>query len=221
MLVYSNHLKFLKNYISLCLPKFILSVEYSYNQLFITVSPYHIREVLLFLRDNSNCLFKTMVDIVGIDYLGRKNRFEVVYCLLSYKYNSRVYIKCSVDEASVVPSSTSLFGNANWFEREVWDMYGVLFSYHSDLRRILTDYGFKGHPLRKDFSLSGYVEVVFDNITRQVQYRPSKLSQEFRSYSYKLPWGHSLTELDSTRVLLFNSYRFVLHNSLSKYCVIK
>lgn len=187
MLHYTNYLKFLKSYLLLSVPGFINKIVMEKNQLFIYSSPIFLRELLLFLRDNSNCLFKVLIDIVGIDFIERENRFEICYTLLSIHYNCRIIIKINVDEIISVPSITCLYQNANWFEREVWDMFGILFRYHPDLRRILTDYGFKGYPLRKDFPLSGYVEVIYDSITEQVTYKPVKLIQEFRILNYKTP----------------------------------
>lgn len=214
MLRYSNYLKYLKNYLLLVLPKFINKISIDKNQLFIYTSPHYIRELCLFLRDNTNCLFKVLVDIIGVDYLGRTKRFEVCYTLLSLTFNSRVIIKVNVDELNHVPSITCLFRNANWFEREVWDLYGIMFIYHPDLRRILTDYGFKGFPLRKDFPLSGYSEMVYDVVTEHVQYKPIKLIQEFRAFNYKTPWGYKLSDnLVSVNKVKYNTYRIILDKS--------
>jgi NADH/F420H2 dehydrogenase subunit C len=148
----------------------------------------HLSEVLSFLRDHSQARFRLMVDIAGVDYPERSQRFEVVYILLSVKYNARIRVKVSVDEYTPVPSVTSIYRAAGWFEREVWDMFGVYFSGHSDLRRILTDYGFEGHPLRKDFPLTGYTEVRYDDSEKRVVSEPVEVSQEFRAFQYSSPW---------------------------------
>jgi NADH-quinone oxidoreductase subunit C len=145
-------------------------------------------ELLKFLRDDSKCQFKQLVEIAGVDYPERVERFEVVYLLLSLRHNSRVRVKLATDDATPVPSLTALFSSAGWFEREVWDMYGVLFAAHPDLRRILTDYGFDGHPQRRDFPLTGYVELRYDVEQKRVVYEPVKLNQAYRSFDYLSPW---------------------------------
>ena len=144
--------------------------------------------LLTFLRDDPSCLFKILVDVAGVDYPERTPRFEVVYQLLSLKHNTRVRVKLATDAQTPVPSATPVFSSANWFEREVWDMYGVLFADHPDLRRILTDYGFDGHPQRKDFPLTGYVEMRYDVEQKRVVYEPVKLNQAYRSFDYLSPW---------------------------------
>jgi NADH/F420H2 dehydrogenase subunit C len=148
----------------------------------------HLCEVLSFLRDHSQARFRSMVDICGVDYPEREKRFEVVYLLLSTKYNARIRVKVCVDEYTPVPSVTSIYRAAGWFEREVWDMYGVYFEGHPDLRRILTDYGFEGHPLRKDFPLTGYTEVRYDDSEKRVVSEAVEVSQEFRAFQYSSPW---------------------------------
>ena len=145
-------------------------------------------KVVTFLRDDTGCLFKQLVDVCGVDWPGRELRFDVVYHLLSMKHNQRVRVKVAADEETLVPSVTGVFSSAGWFEREVWDMYGVMFSGHPDLRRILTDYGFEGHPLRKDFPLTGYVEMRYDDESKRVVYEPVKLTQDFRSFDFLSPW---------------------------------
>ncbi len=144
--------------------------------------------VIKFLRNDANCLFQMLIDICGVDYPEREKRFEIVYNLLSLKQNLRLRIKVSTDENTPVPSVSSVYPTASWFERECWDMYGVFFGDHPDLRRILTDYGFEGHPLRKDFPLTGYVEVRYDDEQHRVVYEPVKLTQEFRSFDFLSPW---------------------------------
>ncbi len=145
-------------------------------------------DVLAFLRDDANCHFKCLVDLCGVDYPERPERFEVVYNLLSHRHNLRIRVKTSTDEDMPVPSVSGLFSSAAWFEREAWDLYGIFFSDHPDLRRLLTDYGFEGYPMRKDFPLTGYVEVRYDDEQKRVVYEPVSLTQEFRSFDYLSPW---------------------------------
>jgi len=142
----------------------------------------------LFLRDHINAQCKQLMDITAVDYPTRELRFEVVYNFLSIQYNSRVRVKACVDEITSIQSVTQLFSSASWWEREVWDMFGIFFSDHPDLRRILTDYGFQGHPLRKDFPLSGYVEVRYDDSEKRVITEPIELTQEFRLFDFSSPW---------------------------------
>ena len=144
--------------------------------------------VLTFLRDDPTCQFNQLIDICGVDHPERAERFEVVYHLLSMNKNTRIRIKVAAGDDTPVPSVTSLYPCADWLEREVWDMYGVYFSGHPDLRRILTDYGFDGHPLRKDFPLTGYVEMRYDEDQKRVIYEPVKLAQDFRSFDFLSPW---------------------------------
>jgi NADH-quinone oxidoreductase subunit C len=145
-------------------------------------------EVVRFLRDDPSCRFLCFIDICGVDYPSREKRFDVVYHLLSPYQNLRIRIKVQTDEDTPVPSVIDVFPAANWFEREAFDLYGILFSDHPDLRRILTDYGFAGHPLRKDFPLTGHVEVRYDDEKKKVVYEPVKLVQEFRNFDYLSPW---------------------------------
>lgn len=147
-----------------------------------------IEKVLVFLRDDPKCQFKLLMDISGVDYPEREERFEVVYHLLSLKHNRRAIVKVTTDERAPVPSVESVFASANWYEREVWDLYGVYFDNHPDMRRILTDYGFDGHPLRKDFPLTGFVEVRYDPEQQRVVYEPVRLTQDFRSFDFSSPW---------------------------------
>lgn len=158
------------------------------GELTVVVARDQIVRVLTELRDDSDCLFEVLIDICGVDYPERENRFDVVYHLLSPRKNQRIRVKCETDEEKPVPSVVAVFPAANWFEREAYDMYGILFSGHPDLRRILTDYGFQGYPLRKDFPLTGYVEVRYDDAHKRVVYEPVKLTQEFRSFDFMSPW---------------------------------
>ena len=158
------------------------------GELTLVVAPERIVQVLTILRDDTQCQFEQLIDICGVDYPERAKRFDVVYHLLSPRRNQRMRVKCEADAETAVPSVIELFPAANWYEREAYDMYGVLFSGHPDLRRILTDYGFQGHPLRKDFPLTGYVEVRYDDDQKRVVYEPVKLTQEFRSFDFESPW---------------------------------
>nr|WP_310649485.1 NADH-quinone oxidoreductase subunit C [Candidatus Liberibacter sp.] len=145
--------------------------------------------LLSFLRDDPNCHFVNIIDLCGVDFLGRTKRFDVVYHLLSPKHNFRVRVRLPVAEGDSVPSAVEVYPGANWFEREVWDMYGIHFEGHPDLRRILTDYSFEGHPLRKDFPVTGFVEVRYDSESRKVVYEPVELMQEYRNFDFISPWG--------------------------------
>ncbi len=166
----------------------IAETEIRHGELMLRVRRDSISRILSFLCNDANCLFQVLVDICGVDYPDRDERFEIVYNLLSLKHNVRVRVKVTTDESIPVPSVSQIFPAAGWFERECWDMYGVFFSEHPDLRRLLTDYGFDGHPLRKDFPLTGYVEVRYDDEQRRVVYEPVKLVQEFRSFDFLSPW---------------------------------
>jgi NADH-quinone oxidoreductase subunit C len=158
------------------------------GELWMVVKAEALISLLTFLRDDQNCQFKQLVDICGVDYPKREERFEVVYNLLSLKHNQRIRVKISASEEKPVTSAYEVFSSAIWFEREIFDLYGVYFSSHPDLRRILTDYGFEGYPLRKDFPLTGYVEVRYDTVERRVVYEPVKLTQEFRTFDFTSPW---------------------------------
>ena len=161
---------------------------FSFGELTIHAEATEINTVLTFLREDPECRFVSFIDICGADYPARKKRFDVVYHLLSPYKNHRIRVKIQADEDTQVPSAIPVFPAANWYERETFDLYGVLFSNHPDLRRILTDYGFSGHPLRKDFPLTGHVEVRYDDEAKRVVYEPVKLVQEFRSFDYLSPW---------------------------------
>ncbi|MFI4983597.1 MAG: NADH-quinone oxidoreductase subunit C [Rickettsiales bacterium] len=158
------------------------------GELVVIIDKQNIIATLKFLRDDKECKFLQLVSISGVDYPSKAARFEVVYNLLSHEFNNRLMIKCAVAEADLVPSVTALYAAANWYEREAYDLYGIMFDQHPDLRRILTDYGFEGHPLRKDFPLTGYLEVRYDMEQKKVVYEPVKLSQEFRNFDFASPW---------------------------------
>ena len=175
-------------YLSGQLGQDVVDCEIVRGELMIVVKRDAVPRALKFLRNDANCQFEVLVDICGVDYPEREARFDVVYNLLSLKRNLRLRMKVRVDENVSVPSASGVYPSAGWFERECWDMYGVFFSDHPDLRRMLTDYGFDGHPLRKDFPLTGYVEVRYDDEQRRVVYEPVKLVQEFRSFDFLSPW---------------------------------
>jgi NADH-quinone oxidoreductase subunit C len=158
------------------------------GELTLRVQTSAIARVLSYLRDDPNCQFKLLLDLCGVDYPEREERFEVVYHLLSPRHNQRVRVKVSTDEITPVPSVTGVFSSAMWYEREAWDMYGIYFSDHPDLRRLLTDYGFEGHPLRKDFPQTGYVEVRYDDEQKRVVYEPVRLREDWRSFDFLSPW---------------------------------
>jgi NADH-quinone oxidoreductase subunit C len=152
-------------------------------------------KLLRFLRDDQQCNFETLIDICGVDYPERSDRFEVVYHLLSMRMNHRIRVRIRTDEETPVPSLTALWPAANWFEREAFDMYGIQFADHPDLRRILTDYGFEGYPLRKDFPLTGHYEVRYDDLEKRVIYEPVQLTQEYRNFDFLSPWEGMTSEI--------------------------
>jgi NADH-quinone oxidoreductase subunit C len=166
----------------------INSVDIAYGELTLNARRAEILTVLTFLRDDPICKFTQLIDIAGVDYPTRARRFDVVYHMLSMAQNTRIRIKITTDEETPVLSSAAVFPNADWYEREAFDMYGIAFENHPDLRRILTDYGFEGYPLRKDFPLSGFVEVRYDEGRKAVVYEPVNLPQEYRSFDFMNPW---------------------------------
>jgi NADH-quinone oxidoreductase subunit C len=175
-------------YVATMLPGAVASHEIAFQELTLRASAERILDVLTFLRDDPRCLFTTLVDICGVDHPERPQRFDLVYHLLSMRLNHRIRVKLATDERTPVASCTALFPAANWFEREAFDMFGILFSGHPDLRRLLTDYGFQGYPLRKEFPMTGYVEVRYDPEQGRVVYEPVKLNQAFRSFDFLSPW---------------------------------
>ena len=166
----------------------VLSWEVAQGELNVDVALANITGLVEFLKSDPTCRFSTLVDITGVDYPGRAKRFEVVYHLLSMYQNHRIRLRVAVREKDMVPSLCAVHPSANWFEREVFDMFGILFSGHPDLRRILTDYGFRGYPLRKDFPTTGYTEVRYDEVEKRVVYEPVKLVQEYRQFDFMSPW---------------------------------
>ena len=181
-------LKDLGEVIATSLPNEVTATGLVNGELSVNVRSDTIVKVMTFLRDDVNCQFKVLLDVCGVDYPDREERFDVVYNLLSMTLNQRVRVKVRTDEKKPVPSVVPVFSSANWWEREAWDLLGIYFSDHPDLRRILTDYGFEGHPLRKDFPLSGYVEVRYDDEKKRVVYEPVKMAQDFRSFDFMSPW---------------------------------
>ena len=166
----------------------VTGVSLSRGELSLDVAPVDILSVMAHLRDDAACDFKILVDLCGNDWPQREKRFDVVYHLLSLTRNQRIRVKAQIGEGEAIPSIISLYPAANWFEREAFDMYGIAFAEHPDLRRILTDYGFSGYPLRKDFPLTGYVELRYDEELKRVVYQPVKLVQEFRDFDFMSPW---------------------------------
>ncbi|WP_106753289.1 NADH-quinone oxidoreductase subunit C [Pannonibacter carbonis] len=166
----------------------LLSWSVAYGELTLVVAAPAIVDAIRYLRDDASCKFLNLTDICGVDYPAREKRFDVVYHLMSPVQNQRIRVKVATDEDTPVPSLIAVFPSAEWFEREAYDMYGILFSGHPDLRRILTDYGFDGHPLRKDFPVTGYVEVRYDDEKKRVVYEPVRLNQEFRNFDFLSPW---------------------------------
>jgi len=184
----SEALKDLAAYLSEKLGARVQESVLAYGELTITVAANDIVEVMDFLRRDVQCQFVCIIDISGVDYPYRDQRFDVVYHLLSPRQNNRIRVKVLTDENTPVPSVSGVFPGADWYEREAYDLYGILFSGHPDLRRLLTDYGFEGHPLRKDFPLTGFVEVRYDDEAKRVVYEPVELKQEFRNFDFMSPW---------------------------------
>ncbi len=174
--------------IAAALPGAIEERIVAYGELTLTIAPERLIEAVTFLRDDPSCLFVSFIDLTAVDYPAREKRFDVVTHLLSPKHNIRIRIKVLTDEMTPVASLSALYPAANWFEREAYDLFGVYFSGHPDLRRLLTDYAFDGHPLRKDFPMTGYVEVRYDDDRKRVVYEPVRLSQEYRSFDFLSPW---------------------------------
>ena len=177
----------------------ILSSKIKHDQINICIEDNNLIEVMIFLKTNSSTKFKQLIDITAVDYPERDKRFKMVYLLLSHEKNSRIKIEFDIKEGEILSSLTSIFPSANWMEREVFDMYGVEFKDHPDLRRILTDYGFKGHPLRKDFPLTGHNEVRYSHETKKVIYEPVKLEQNYRNFDYESPWEGTKYIKDQTK----------------------
>jgi NADH-quinone oxidoreductase subunit C len=170
------------------LPSSVTGYAVAFHELTVTAQARDIVAVMKFLRDDPNCLFVNLIDITAVDWPSRERRFDVVYHLLSPKHNVRVRVKAETGETTPVPSIIEAFAGADWYERETYDLYGIVFTGHPDMRRLLTDYGFEGHPLRKDFPLTGFVEVRYDDELKRVVYEPVRLTQEFRNFDFLSPW---------------------------------
>jgi len=162
--------------------------EIKFNQLFIDVKIEDLKSIILFLKTNNKCRFRQLIDITAVDYIDKEQRFKIVYLLLSHENNLRIVINTEIEEGKAVPSITKIFTSSNWMEREVFDMYGISFEGHPDLRRILTDYGFEGYPLRKDFPLTGHTEVRYSEEKKKVISEPVKLEQDYRDFDFQSPW---------------------------------
>jgi NADH-quinone oxidoreductase subunit C len=184
----SEALNELSSYLGEVRAGLISAIEIKYGELNVTTTAENLVALLTFLRDDAKCAFVNMTDICGVDWPQREQRFDVVYHLLSPKKNLRIRVKVPTGEDQTVPSAFGVYPGADWFEREAWDMYGILFTGHPDLRRLLTDYGFEGHPLRKDFPTTGFVEVRYDDAAKRVVYEPVELKQEFRNFDFLSPW---------------------------------
>jgi NADH-quinone oxidoreductase subunit C len=184
----STELDDLAGRIDKALPGALLGRSVVLGEIILQVAPDRLVQLMTLLRDDPACLYQQLATICGVDFPDRERRFEVVYNLLSLRHNKRVRVKVALGENETVPSVSSVFSSAGWFEREVWDLYGVWIADHPDLRRILTDYGFEGHPMRKDFPLTGYVELRYDDEQKRVVYEPVKLTQEFRNFDFLSPW---------------------------------
>ncbi|APO74333.1 NADH dehydrogenase (quinone) subunit C 1 [Rhizobium etli 8C-3] len=184
----SEALTELSSYLSEARGSLIAATQLKFGELTLTTTGENLIALLTFLRDDAKCGFINLTDVCGVDWPQREKRFDVVYHLLSPKQNSRIRVKVATDEDTPVPSACAVYPGADWFEREAWDMYGILFTGHPDLRRILTDYGFEGHPLRKDFPTTGFVEVRYDDAAKRVVYEPVELKQEFRNFDFMSPW---------------------------------
>jgi len=178
----------LERTVNLGLTTAVKKSQINFNQLFIYIDVEDVISTILFLKTNEKCKFKQLIDITAVDYLQKEKRFKIVYLLLSHENNLRIIININIDEKTTVPSITKIFPSANWMEREVFDMYGISFKDHPDLRRILTDYGFDGYPLRKDFPLTGHLEVRYSEEKKKVIYEPVKLDQEYRDFDFESPW---------------------------------
>ena len=178
----------LAEHIKLRRPNEVIGTDVAFGELTVTATASGILDLLDFLRSDSSCRFSTLVDITAVDYPSRQQRFDVVWHFLSMYQNHRIRVKVAIREDEMLPTLTAIYPAANWFEREIFDMFGILFTGHPDLRRILTDYGFSGHPLRKDFPTTGYVEVRYDDAEKRVIYEPVSLVQEYRQFDFLSPW---------------------------------
>ena len=193
---------FIKSYVYLLkniLKKSLKEIRLIQNDIEIKTSPNNLRAVLYFLKNHTLCNYKQIIEIACSDTPGKKRRFALAYLLYSWHYNAHININVQTDEVSTIPSVTPIFLGAGWLEREVWDLFGIFFEDHPDLRRILTDYGFSGHPLRKDFPLTGFLEVYYNDSTKRMSYEPVELAQEYRSFTLQSPWIQNYQKLASKK----------------------
>ena len=184
----TTSLKDLEKIVNSGLSTAIRKSEIKFNQLFIDIKVEDLKSIILFLKTNNKCRFRQLIDITAVDYIDKEQRFKIVYLLLSHENNLRIVINTEIEDGKTVPSITKIFTSSNWMEREVFDMYGISFEGHPDLRRILTDYGFEGYPLRKDFPLTGHTEVRYSEQKKKVIYEPVKLDQAYRNFDFDSPW---------------------------------
>ena len=184
----TTNLKDLEKIVNSGLSTAVRKSEVKFNQLFIDIKVEDLKSIILFLKTNDKCKFKQLIDITAVDYIDKEQRFKIVYLLLSHENNLRIVINADIEEGKEVPSITKIFTSSNWMEREVFDMYGISFEGHPDLRRILTDYGFEGYPLRKDFPLTGHTEVRYSEDKKKVISEPVKLEQDYRDFDFQSPW---------------------------------
>ena len=184
----TTSLKDLEKIVNSGLSTAVRKSEIKFNQLFIDIKVEDLKSIILFLKTNDKCKFKQLIDITAVDYIDKEQRFKIVYLLLSHENNLRIIINTNIEDGKEVPSITKIFTSSNWMEREVFDMYGISFEGHPDLRRILTDYGFEGYPLRKDFPLSGHTEVRYSEDKKKVISEPVKLEQDYRDFDFQSPW---------------------------------
>ena len=182
------NLKDLEKIVNSGLSTAVIKSEIKFNQLFIDIKIEDLKSIILFLKTNNKCRFRQLIDITAVDYIDKEQRFKIVYLLLSHENNLRIVINTEIEEGKSVPSITKIFTSSNWMEREVFDMYGIFFESHPDLRRILTDYGFEGYPLRKDFPLTGHTEVRYSEEKKKVISEPVKLEQDYRDFDFQSPW---------------------------------
>jgi NADH-quinone oxidoreductase subunit C len=181
--------------IKIILKNQVISFEYKKSQYILAINSKHIFDVCFFLRDSETSLFKVLVDIAVVDFPNVNNRFCLNYCLLSVKYNTRIILKTELNELTPIDSITKIHKSACWIEREVWDMFGIFFEKHPDLRRLLTDYGFNGYPLRKDFPLTGYLEMRYDDSQKRIVFEPIEMTQEYRVFHFKNSWNFNLNKV--------------------------
>ena len=192
------------NHLKISLKKYNFEIYENKQNIYIECKKIDLTEIVKFIKNDDKCLFSQLTDITAVDYINNEKRFEIIYIFLSFKYNIRLIIKVSLAENETILSICDIFKSANWYERECYDLFGIIFDSHPDLRRIMTDYNFVGHPLRKDFPLTGHNEVRYDNLQKKVVYEPVKLQQEYRNFDYASPWEGISTELNNNEEISEN-----------------